>query len=126
MKPNLCSTMHDMPLPANLFQVGRRSSTPGRMIAVGTVIADRPPHRSVRAELPHTVLTLDVDMQTSRLDKGGESSASVAIFCRVSRTFSRSGGGHVGCVDAVCAATCPGSHHGIVSGVCSFRELRSI
>ena len=27
------------------------------LVAVGTVIADRPPHRSVRAELPHTVLT---------------------------------------------------------------------
>jgi hypothetical protein len=26
-------------------------------IAVGTVIADRPPHRSVRAELLHTALT---------------------------------------------------------------------
>ena len=36
-------------------------------IAVGTVIADRPPHRSVRAELPHTVLTADVDVKTSRL-----------------------------------------------------------
>jgi hypothetical protein len=37
------------------------------LIAVGTVIADRPPHRPVRAELPHTVLTADVDVQTSRL-----------------------------------------------------------
>src|SRR6266576_127756 len=37
------------------------------LIAVVTVIADRPPHRSVRAELPHTVLTLDIDVQTSRL-----------------------------------------------------------
>jgi hypothetical protein len=36
------------------------------LIAVGTVIADRPPHGPVRAELPHTVLTADVDMQTSR------------------------------------------------------------
>src|SRR5713226_5972507 len=36
-----------------------------KLIAVGTVIADRPPHRSVRAELPHTVLTLDVDVQTA-------------------------------------------------------------
>jgi hypothetical protein len=35
----------------------------GVSIAVGTVIADRPPHRSVRAELPHTVLTADVDAQ---------------------------------------------------------------
>src|SRR5215471_17060754 len=33
------------------------------LVAVGTVIADRPPHRSVRAELPHTVLTADVDVQ---------------------------------------------------------------
>jgi hypothetical protein len=36
-------------------------------IVVGTVIADRPPHGPVRAELPHTVLTADVDAQTSRL-----------------------------------------------------------
>src|ERR1017187_9550025 len=28
-------------------------------VAVGTAIADRPPHRSVRAALPHTALTLD-------------------------------------------------------------------
>ena len=28
--------------------------------AVGTIIADRPPHRSVRAALPHTALTLDM------------------------------------------------------------------
>jgi hypothetical protein len=28
-------------------------------VAVGTVIAGRPPHRSVRAELPHTAPTLD-------------------------------------------------------------------
>ena len=28
-------------------------------VAVGTAIAGRPPHRSVRAELPHTAPTLD-------------------------------------------------------------------
>ena len=39
-------------------------------IAVGTVIADRPPHRSVRAALPHTALTLDGDLLTARWDKG--------------------------------------------------------
>lgn len=33
--------------------VGKRSGT----VAVGTAIADRPPHRSVRAELPHTATT---------------------------------------------------------------------
>ena len=30
-------------------------------IAVGTAIAGRPPHRSVRAELPHTALPLGGD-----------------------------------------------------------------
>ena len=33
----------------------------GLAIAVGTAIAGRPPHRSVRAELPHTAPTLDGD-----------------------------------------------------------------
>jgi hypothetical protein len=51
------------------------------VIAVGTVIAERPPHRSVRAELPHTVLTLDGDMQTSRSDTGGGSSAPLTTVC---------------------------------------------
>jgi hypothetical protein len=36
--------------------------------AVGTTIADRPPHRSVRAELPHTAPTLDVLRQIARQD----------------------------------------------------------
>jgi len=35
-------------------------------IAVGTVIADRPPHRSVRAALPHTARTLDGDDHPAR------------------------------------------------------------
>ena len=82
------------------------------LIAVGTVIADRPPHRSVRAELPHTVLTVDVDMQTSRWDRGGGSSVSVANVCRAWRTFSKSGGGHVDCVVAEREATSLGSHCG--------------
>src|ERR1039458_3113748 len=30
------------------------SGLPRNAVAVGTTIADRPPHRSVRAELPHT------------------------------------------------------------------------
>ena len=33
--------------------------SPVSPVAVGTIIADRPPHRSVRAELPHTAPTLD-------------------------------------------------------------------
>ena len=32
-------------------------------------MADRPPHRSVRAELPHTALALDVDSQTAHGDQ---------------------------------------------------------
>src|SRR4051794_37062121 len=28
-------------------------------VAVGTILTNRPPHRSVRAELPHTALPLD-------------------------------------------------------------------
>jgi hypothetical protein len=32
----------------------------GTAVAVGTAIADRPPHRSVRAELPHTAPTSDI------------------------------------------------------------------
>ena len=48
-------------------------------IAVGTAIAGRPPHRSVRAELPHTALTLDVDAKrTARWDKDEGFSVSVA------------------------------------------------
>jgi hypothetical protein len=31
-----------------------RSPAPDPMVAVGTAVTDRPPHRSVRAELPHT------------------------------------------------------------------------
>src|SRR5580658_5717198 len=34
-------------------------NTRHRSVAVGTAIADRPPHRSVRAALPHTAPTLD-------------------------------------------------------------------
>jgi hypothetical protein len=29
------------------------------VVAVGTIIADRPPHRTVRAALPHTAPTLE-------------------------------------------------------------------
>jgi len=32
----------------------------GAAFAVGTIIADRPPHRSVQAEFPHTALTSGV------------------------------------------------------------------
>src|SRR4051794_29008077 len=35
-------------------------------VAVGTTIADRPPHRSVRAVLPHTALTSDAWRRSAR------------------------------------------------------------
>ena len=86
-------------------------------IAVGTVIADRPPHRSVRAELPHTAPTSDDDLRTARWDKGGGLLASGASGGRVWRTCPRSCGVRVGCGDAACGARCPSGHLGIVAGV---------
>ena len=44
------------------------------MIAVAA-IAGRPPHRSVRAELPHTAPTLDKDEQIARSDRDAGFSA---------------------------------------------------
>ena len=35
------------------------SGNNGRMVAVGMPVARHPPHRSVRAEFPHTALILD-------------------------------------------------------------------
>jgi hypothetical protein len=34
-------------------------------VAVGTILTNRPPHRSVRAELPHTALPLDSGVEES-------------------------------------------------------------
>ena len=96
-----------------------------RVIAVGTVIADRPPHRSVRAALPHTALTSDVDMHTAHWDKDAESWASEASGCSAWRTFPRSCGGRVGCDDAACGATSPEQRHGIVAGVHNCQGQRS-
>ena len=42
-------------------------------VAVGTIIADRPPHGSVRAALPHTALTSVVWRQNVAMDKDAES-----------------------------------------------------
>ena len=47
-------------------------------VAVGTIIADRPPHRSVRAALPHTAPTLDIWRQNERWDRDGESVGEAA------------------------------------------------
>jgi hypothetical protein len=63
-----------------------------KKIAVGTAIAGRPPYRSARAELPHTALTLDVDVsRTARWDKDEGLSASVASVHLASRTSPKLG-----------------------------------
>ena len=47
-------------------------------IAVGTAVTGGPPHRPVRADFPHTVLTSDVDAQSVHWDTDVGSSVSVA------------------------------------------------
>jgi hypothetical protein len=68
---------------------------------------------------------VDVDMQTSRWDRGGGSWVSVASVCRAWRTFSTSGGARVGCVVAEREATSLGSHCGTAVVVWSCREQHS-
>src|SRR5215207_971585 len=57
-------------------------------IAVGTLIAERPPHRTVRAAFPHTAPTLGNDGSTTRMQSndwytyaGAVSDARVALDC---------------------------------------------
>ena len=52
------------------------------LVAVGTTIAGRPPHRSVRAELPHTAPTLDEWRRSARLGKGAGFEDVVSIVRR--------------------------------------------
>jgi hypothetical protein len=47
-------------------------------VAVGTLVAQSPPHRSVRADFPHTALILDVWRQSVHSDTGAESVAMEA------------------------------------------------
>ena len=50
----------DAPIP-NTLRLFPNHGLPGviHMVAVGTIITDRPPHRTVRAALPHTAPTLE-------------------------------------------------------------------
>jgi hypothetical protein len=50
--------------PAGVLQ--KASRRVGTRVAVGTLITERPPHRSVLALLTHTVPTLDVDVTQTR------------------------------------------------------------
>ena len=72
--------------------------------------------RSVRAGLPHTAPTLDVDGRTLRRDTDAGSSASAASACRLGSTCSRSIGGRVGCVGAARGAIFSGARRGIAAG----------
>src|SRR6266852_4126512 len=56
---------HDSEVPARLAYVRYRGQTGKHMLgvrffAVGTAVASRPPHRSVRAGFPHTAPTLSL------------------------------------------------------------------
>jgi len=76
--PYVCSTLLSDPasrrrpcalLSLHLHQVVKRTftfelSNMLGTLAVGTAIADRPPHRSVRAVLPHTAPPLDASVET--------------------------------------------------------------
>jgi len=51
-------------------------------VAVGTTIAGRPPHRSVRAELPHTAPTLDAGVEAHVRPLGAHRSTPLTRLCR--------------------------------------------
>ena len=50
----------------------RASSATLKRVAVGTLVAQSPPHGSVRADFPHTALILDVWRQSEHSDTGAE------------------------------------------------------
>ena len=56
----------------NLHSQASTATQVNSRVAVGTAIADRPPHRSVRAGLPHTAPPLDTSVKTNiRVGKQG-------------------------------------------------------
>src|SRR6202453_5354934 len=79
----------------------RRSNTPTNncngyvLVTVGTVIAVRPPYRSVRAELPHTAPTLDEWRRNARWGKDAGGEDGISIVQRSDVCVSNS----VGCAD---------------------------
>ena len=54
-------------------------------VAVGTAIADRPPHRSVRALLTHTAPTSDIWRQSGRSGKDAQVGAGEASVGSIHR-----------------------------------------
>src|SRR5436853_5575626 len=61
-------------------------------VAVGTSVTRRPPHRSVRAEFPHTAPTSDTWRRSARWDADVGSSHSESIDRPTARTVPRSSG----------------------------------
>jgi hypothetical protein len=55
-----------------------------QVVAVGTIIADRPPHRTVRAALPHTAPTLEDWRAVLLLAHRSSLGHSVSALCRTS------------------------------------------
>jgi hypothetical protein len=55
-----------MAFVVNALIAKRHPAEGSRRVAVGMAIADHPPHRSVRALLTHTALTLDEERQSER------------------------------------------------------------
>ena len=74
MRP--CGTCRRSPPPVSetghFVAVAAKGS---RRVAVGTAIADRPPHRSVRAALPHTAPTSDGWRQSAHRDRDAPTGA---------------------------------------------------
>src|SRR5262249_9050218 len=62
------------------------------LVAVGTTVARRPPHRSVRAELLHTAPTSDTWRRSARSDADVGSWHLESIDRPTSRTVPRSSG----------------------------------
>src|SRR5580698_10593095 len=61
-------------------------------VTVGTDIADRPPYRSVRAELPHTAPTLDDWRRNERQEKDAGPEDGVSIVRRSGECASSAAG----------------------------------
>ena len=59
-------------IPENQGQGGNEEHEQDCAVAVGTALTSSPPHRSVRAELPHTAPTSDVWRKIEHSDKGEE------------------------------------------------------
>ena len=78
--------------------------------AVGTALAGGPPHRSVRAELPHTAPTSGVWRRSVRWDRDAGPWDSVSIGRRSARTEpSSSGGAGSGAVTRAARSGPPGT-----------------